>query len=205
MESLQFYLTIALIWTVAAITPGPNFFITVHTAIDSSLKKSLCTVSGIVAGTCIWSFSGYFGMTVIFQTAPLLYSIMKIMGGLYLIYLGLRLFWKKAPRNSGETRDFTRSPFRCFCQGVFTNLLNPKTAAFMASLFAVAIPPHHTLETGLYSVALICLISALWYAVVASLFSSKKARLGYERHKKWIERTAGSIFIFFGSKLALTK
>ena len=201
----NFYLTVAIIWAIAAVTPGPNFFITIQTAIGESYKKSVFTISGIVAGTFIWAISGYFGVTIIFKTVPLFYYCLKIIGGLYLIYLGANLLFRKKKAHFSCQNSNSLSSFHCFRQGALTNLLNPKTAAFMTSLFAAAIPPNHTLETGILSVALICFISALWYSLVATLFSKRIVRGVYENYKIVIERLAGVIFIFFGLKLAFSK
>ena len=153
---------------------------------------------GIVFGTFIWAASGYFGLTIIFKTLPFFYYSLKIAGGLYLIYLGVKYMFSNK-RHSVEKKYIKHSSARDhFLNGAFTNLLNPKTAAFITSLFAAAIPPNHSYQTGLLSIALICSISALWYSLVAIIFSREKVRKSYVNYKKYIEKIAGGIFVFFG-------
>lgn len=201
---LNVLVAVSVIWAVAAITPGPNFFIIVHTAIGTSRRLSLFTVLGIVAGTFVWSISGYLGISILFKTVPMIYFSLKIIGGLYLVYVGFYLLFNRKNQPESDTEKY-RSPIGCFRLGLLTNLLNPKTAAFMTSLFAATIPSHASIELGLISVVLICSISAIWYSLVSSVFSYDIAKNMYENQKQKIEKLAGAIFIGFGLKLAISK
>jgi RhtB (resistance to homoserine/threonine) family protein len=204
MIDLNVLVAVSVIWGFAAITPGPNFFITVHTAIGSSRRLSFFTVLGIIAGTFVWSMCGYLGISVLFKTVPMLYFSLKIIGGLYLVYVGLSLIItkNKKSRIGAERYSSARS---CFRLGLLTNLLNPKTAAFMTSLFAATIPANTSIELGVLSVLLICSISALWYSLVSLIFSFDIAKIIYDKQKKKIEQIAGAIFVGFGLKLAISK
>lgn len=201
---LNILVAVSVIWALAAITPGPNFFIAVHTAIDTSRRFSLFTVLGIVVGTLAWSLTGYLGISILFKTVPLLYVFLKIIGGLYLVYVGFNLIFKTKKQPKHSTNRY-QSPSSCFRLGLLTNLLNPKTAAFMTSLFAATIPPDASIKLGVLSVLLICSISATWYTFVSIVFSHNIAKKLYEKQKLQIERLAGTIFIGFGLKLAISK
>ena len=197
--------TVSLIWAVAAITPGPNFFITVHTSVGANRRLSFFTVFGIVAGTLVWAISGYLGVTLIFKTVPILYFSLKIVGGIYLIYIGITLLIRKKKNHISKRNDKSLSAINCFRLGLFTNLLNPKTAAFMTSLFAATIPPNASVKLGILSVVTICSLSALWYSLVAIIFSFNWVKRAYVSYQRYIERVAGGIFILFGIKLATSK
>ena len=69
---------VSFIWAIAAITPGPNFFLTIHTAVGECRRLSFFTVFGIVTGTLVWAISGYFGVTILFKIIPILYYSLKI-------------------------------------------------------------------------------------------------------------------------------
>lgn len=197
--------TVFLIWAIAAITPGPNFFITVHTAVGETRRLSFFTVLGIVSGTLVWAISGYLGVTVVFKLAPILYYSLKLIGGMYLIYMGIALLLRKKKNHISSQTNKSHSAFSCFRLGLFTNLLNPKTAAFITSLFAATIPVNASPKLGILCIILICSISALWYSLVATIFSFDLAKRAYEKYQKYIERVAGGIFIIFGIKLATSK
>ncbi|UCZ56411.1 LysE family translocator [Desulfurispirillum indicum] len=201
---LSVLIAISVIWSVAVITPGPNFFITVHTAIGTTRRLSLFTVMGIVVGTLVWSVSGYLGISVLFKAAPMLYFVFKVIGGLYLVYVGFNLIIKRRNQTKSDIGKY-HSAISCFRLGLLTNLLNPKTAAFMTSLFAATIPPDVSIELGVVCVVLICSISAIWYSLISALFSYDIARKLYDKQKQKIEKVAGAIFVGFGLKLAISE
>src|SRR5690606_30431826 len=105
---------------------------------------------------------------VLFAVVPWLYAGLKIVGGTYLAWVGVRLFvrsfsappadaLKPAPIGNGTA----------FRLGIATNLANPKSAAFAASLFAVTLPPEPALDLGLVAVAAMVTISFVWYSTLA--------------------------------------
>jgi threonine/homoserine/homoserine lactone efflux protein len=198
-------LTVSLIWAVAAITPGPNFFLTVHTAVGKTRRLSFFTILGIVSGTLVWAISGYLGVSIIFKVVPVVYYSLKIIGGLYLIYIGISLLLFNKGNDFPRENNKALSASNCFRLGLFTNLLNPKTAAFITSLFAATTPPNASVKFGIISAVLICSISASWYSFVATVFSFNWAKRAYTNYKRGIERVAGGIFILFGVKLAVSK
>lgn len=203
MSSIEILLPVLIIWAVAVITPGPNFFITMHTAVTKSRQMSLYTVSGIVFGTVLWSVFGFFGISFIFKMIPPLYFVIKITGGLYLIWLGFNLLRPKKDRGS-KPEIISHNPFKCFKTGLLTVILNPKTAAFMASLFAASIPANASYNFGVISIIAICSISAFWYSFVAVIFSHYTVKRLYDKFETALKKSAGVIFVFFGTKLALS-
>jgi threonine/homoserine/homoserine lactone efflux protein len=205
MPFINVLIPVSVVWAIAAITPGPNFFITVHTAIGETRRLSLFTVSGVVFGTLLWSISGFLGVSLLFNAVPALYYSLKIIGGFYLAYIGIILLFTKNNNKFVQNSRNSLTPFGCFKLGLYTNILNPKTAAFMTSLFAATIPAKASYELGMLCVLLICTISALWYSFVATLFSHNKAKKAYHNFKTKIERISGAVFILFGIKLAISK
>lgn len=207
MEITIVLLSVATIWLIAVITPGPNFFVTVRTAVAQSRRAALFVALGTSTGAIFWGLSGYFGIALLFKTAPWVYLSLKLLGGAYLIYLGVKLILsnKTAETNhQGPVPSYTDF-IQSYKLGLLTNLANPKTAAFVSSLFAATMPPDAPFLLGIMSVALMCLISILWYTCVAFIFSSDRFKRLYLRGSIWIERFAGAIFIGFGLKLVYSK
>ncbi|MGD8250678.1 MAG: LysE family transporter [Desulfobacterales bacterium] len=90
-----------------------------------------------------------------------------------------------------------------FRSGVLTTIANSKTAAFVTGLFGAAMPPDAPVWLGLLSVALMVAISAVWYSLVACLFSIGPVQTRYRKPRVWIDRLAGALFVGFGVKLAV--
>ena len=83
--------SVAGIWTLAVVTPGPNLFLAIQTALGRSRPAALWNVVGIACGTPIWGRCGFFGIALLFRTAPWLHAALKLLAGACLVYLGLKL------------------------------------------------------------------------------------------------------------------
>lgn len=132
---------------------------------------------------------------------------MKLFGGAYLVYLGIRLIRTKAEKASEERvpHETNANLRKNYKFGLFTSLSKPKTAALVASLFAAAMPANASWDMGIFSVALMAGISVIWYLLVAYIFSLNRFRRLYQRLRVWIERIAGAVFIGFGARLAASE
>ena len=97
-------LSLALLWSVAVITPGPNFFTTAQLAAGCSRRHGLFAALGVASGTLLWGLAGGLGIKSLFSAAPALFVLFKVAGGCYLIYLGLKQF-KRKPALETPTTD----------------------------------------------------------------------------------------------------
>ena len=200
----MFYLSIVTIWTIAAITPGPNFFVVVRTALEGSWHAALAVIAGVILGTFFWGMAGWLGISALFTAAPFAYSILKLAGGLYLLWLGARLLWQSytnTDRSAGQAPKPAISPKTAFYSGLATNLANPKSAFFVASLFAAALPADHSWQQGAAAVAIMVIISSTWYSLVLMVMGRPPVVAAYTRAKRGIDAVAGMIFMGFGIKL----
>lgn len=195
-------LAIAVFWTIAAVIPGPNFLMVARTAAVHSRSAALRATAGIGVGTATWGFAAFFGVHVVFAVVPWLYVGLKVAGGLYLVWVGIRLFWQSF---MAEKADAGPPPAisngAAFRLGFATNMANPKSAAFAASLFAATLPPEPALDLGLMAVAAMVSISLVWYAFVSVVFASRRVSGAYGRFRRWLDRTAGIVFAGFGAKM----
>lgn len=203
MNTTMTLLSVISIWSIAVITPGPNLLITVQTTVNHSRLSGMFIVLGTCTGTMIWAVVGYFGIAYLFAIAPWIYISLKMGGGGYLIYLGIKsvISFYRSTAEVGKPQSRHQKLFNNWKTGLITNLSNPKTAMFVTSIFATALPKEPSIFLGLLSVALMTSISLLWYSVVVFLFSSKKISSHYGRAQNWIQGFAGAAFIVFGSKL----
>ena len=207
MELISVLTSVALIWGIAAITPGPNFFVTAQAAASGSRYAALSIVIGITLGTVLWGICGFLGVQAIFMAAPWLYLVLKIAGGSYLVFLGLKLLrnYRKCGGGEGNHHVITNSTIKLFRLGFVTNLSNPKTAAFVASLFAATTTPSTSYLTGVLSIGIMTTISLFWYTSVACVFSLPRVQQKYRGLRILLDRIAGVVFIGFGIRLMTTE
>lgn len=192
-------LPLAGVWLVGVLTPGPNFFVTMHMAARHGRRAALITVVGIAVGLTFWAVAGLLGIRVLFATVPVAALVVKFAGAAYLVWMGIAMWRASGTPVAGPTPQ----AIHAFRLGLITNLANAKTAAFAASLFAVASPAYA--GTGLFfaAFATIVTMSIGWYAICAILGSRGAVMRTYQRFHTWTMRAAGTVFIGFGLKLAI--
>lgn len=195
---LETYLTLALLWFLAAATPGPNFFAVMQTAAGRGRAAAFACAYGTVLGTLVWAFAGFFGLTALFAAFPAAATVIRVAGALYLIWVGITMF-----RGASRTEQPVGSApvGRAFLFGLATNLANPKTAAFAASLFAVSLPAEASITQSFGAILMVTSISAGWYTVVAFLGSTEHLTRLYARARTWLLRLTGVLFASFGARL----
>jgi threonine efflux protein len=197
---------LAILGTIllGAMSPGPSFVLVARTAVAVSRRDALATALGMGVGGVIFAGSALLGLMVVLTSVSWLYFVIKVLGASYLLYLALCL-WTGANEPleiTGAREDDVRGMSRSFGFGLATQLSNPKTAIWYASVFAALLPADQ--PRGLAAVVLLPMIFAIeagWYALVAVVFSSAGPRRGYLRMKSWIDRVAGGVMGLLGLKL----
>lgn len=129
---------------------------------------------------------------------------LKIAGGLYLVYLGLRILIDL--RKERPIADLDAPPVaiplgRAYRMGLATNLANPKSALFVASLFAATMPAGTPFLYGLAAIAVMLSVSTLYYTVLIGLITHRSVARAYLRAKKKFDLGTGIIFVGFGTRL----
>lgn len=206
-QTLSILFTAWLALIVAMAAPGPNLVAAASTALGSGRAAGLWVVLGIASGSFLWSLASGFGLSVVFTLYPPLLLVLKIGGGLYLVYLGIRaLFaaWRGVPGAIGPDRR-SLTPAAGFRRGFTICLLNPKSALFWASISAFV------LSSGASALVIFefCLIAGLSscavYGTYVLLFSSSLAQRLYRRLMRWFEAAFGAFFCLVGGQLILSR
>lgn len=203
------FLALATIHFLAVVAPGPDFAVTIRQSVRFGRVVGLCTAIGIGAGISVHVLYTLLGVGALMHTTPWLLSVAKVVGGAYILYLGVSLLRSK-PKTSleGSEGDDDAAPRqtlpRAFMTGFLTNATNPKATLFFLAIFTTVISASTPLKVqALYGVWM-CFINALWFVIVALFFSSPRVRLLFMRMGHWFERTMGVILILFAGRLILS-
>ncbi len=205
MNLLLTIASLAGIWFLVVTIPGPNFVVVTKYSMSDSRKSGLFIALGVSLGAAIWAITSLCGLIVIFDHAVWLYDAIRIIGGVYLIYLGLKMIWTtfQTTQTQIKTAVFSGGNFIALRKGLFTSFANPKTAAFFGSLFVAAFPPQAPLWVYLATIGMVFTVSFIWYALLAFFFSISRVQTLYHQWKKSLDKITGAILIFLGLKLAL--
>lgn len=188
---------------IGAISPGPSFVLVSRISLSMSRRHALAAAFGMGCGGAVFGALALLGLSALLSQVAWLYSVLKLSGGAYLIYLGIRI-WRGAldPHViSNADAIETISPARSFSLAFLTQISNPKTAVVYGSVFAALLPPVPPIWMLLVLSPLILIVETSWYALVALLFSAGGPRSIYLGCKHWIDRTAGAIMGTLGVKL----
>lgn len=131
--------------------------------------------------------------------------VVKLLGGMYITWLGLRLAWRAgSPLTAGRGVARTASSlWRCYRAGLLTDLANPKTVVFFASIFATAYDPGLPAWAAVGMWAGIAVSSVLWRTGLAAAFSRSAVHTLYQRAHRPIEVVFGALLVVFGVRLTL--
>jgi threonine/homoserine/homoserine lactone efflux protein len=206
MEYLLPLAGVALIHALAIMSPGPSFLLVVHASAGGGRRTGVATAFGVGSASLVLACAAMFGLTVIFKQADWLYMALRLAGGLYLVYLGLRL-WLAAKRplpdggalEAGEAAAFRA--FRSFRVGLVAQIVNPKAVLYFGSVFITLLPPHAPLWVLGAVLAIVFVNEFTWLVLIAVAFSGARARTAYQRLKSWIDRIAGGFLAALGLSL----
>ncbi len=203
MEDLSALLGVIAALTVGVVSPGPSFVLVARTAVSSSRSDGVASAIGMGAGGVVFAAVALLGLQGLLLAVPSVYLALKVVGGLYLAYLGIRI-WLSArrPLPVVELTPGRTTKLKSLVLGFTTQVSNPKTAIVYASVFAAFMPAAQSLAFDLALVALVFTIEASWYTVVAVALSTERPRAAYLRHKAWVDRIAGGVMVALGMKLA---
>ena len=188
---------------ILAVTPGPGVFASVSQALSSGFRSSLAVIAGIVLGDLVFLFFAVFGLSAIAYVLGELFFIIKLAGGAYLIWLGLKM-WTKEPIPFNVNRKFgKRNEWQRFIGGLFITLGNPKVILFYAGFLPTFINLS-SLKT--FDIAVVAgLVTIILSGVMGSYsFSASRARKFFtsKRAIRNLNRSAGTVMIGTGVIIA---
>ncbi|QBF32184.1 LysE family transporter [Thalassococcus sp. S3] len=200
--TLAALLSLALMQALIAISPGPAAVLTIRTAAAQGLRAGLFLSAGLAAAILLWASAALAGLSLIFEIAPWLQTGLRIIGGLFLIWIGWQMWRGAGAPMADAATTAPRGTFAQFRLGVLTNLANPKALAYFAAVFTGVMPVSPTLLDAALILSVIFLIEFAWYACVTLIFSRPGPRAAYARAKAWIERTFGGLLALLGLRIA---
>lgn len=188
-----------LIAAIAA--PGAALLYFIKTTVSAGRMAGIATGAGLGTMAAGWTLAALLGLESLFALFPWTYTILKVAGALYLIWIAIQT-WRHARAPIGTARV---ARGRAFLSGVLVNLGNPKSMLFAAAVIVVVFP------SGLApaEIALIAanhwLIEIVFYTGFALLLSTATAQRGYLGLKPVLDRVAACVLGALGLRLLLEK
>ena len=206
MESSTSFLAVALISLIAAISPGPDFFIVFRNSLVHSRKAGFLTAFGVSMAIIVHLSYTLIGIGVLIAESPFLYAILKYSGVAYLFYIGLKGIISSFKQSSSVVVDYAQttnqiSALAAFMQGFWTNLLNPKAAIFFISLFSQFIDTNTPYIVGIEYGAITWSIALGWFLLLSYLLTHKQIVGKIDQFRIYVDRVMGGILMLLGFKM----
>jgi len=188
-------------------TPGPDIIYVLTRGVAQGRTAALAAAMGFSLGNIGHTLFAVFGLSAILASSATAFTLVKVAGGIYLIYLGFKL-WTADPARvlSGEGEQKTaRLIFR---QSILANLLNPKVAIFFLAFFPQFVRPdqgHPALQMLVLGMTFVVL-TMFGFGLVALGAGALNARISARPSlSNWLHKGAGAVLMLLGLRLLWTE
>jgi threonine/homoserine/homoserine lactone efflux protein len=200
MFDVSTFLLFAIASLVLIVTPGPAVLYIVARSIDQGRMTGVVSALGIAVGTVVQVFAATFGLSALLLSSALAFHLVKYVGALYLVYLGVSKLLEKEQRvDVCVAEKKTRS--RAFYQGIIVNIFNPKTALFFIAFLPQFVDPTRgsvtlqMLALGIIFVVVGFFSDSLYAVLAGTMRNWLKQSVAFLRGQRYF---AGCVYITLG-------
>ena len=175
---------------LGATSPGPSLAVVLRNTMIGGRSRGLACAVGHGIGFGFYAVSVVFGLVVIMENNPDVFTLMQIIGGLFLLYLGIGMI-------RSETTVIVQSEGKRegFFEGFFIAFLNPKIAVFMLAVLSSVLDPSMSNDTKWIIAGMGMTIDTVWYVIVALLLSKSTILAKIERNQRSLNVATGVLMI----------
>lgn len=200
MDAAIVLISVFAIFIPALMLPGPDFVAVVRTSMTRGTGAGLLTTLGVSAGLGLYATLSMLGLSAILVEYQWLTWLVRMLGGSYLIYLGIKLVFAK-PQTINVAGGTARRGMHPCVFGFLVTMTNPKAIVLFASVFATAITETTPFWLMGLMIGLVMVSSLTWYSLVSLFMSSTPVITRFQNARHWIERAAGVCFITIGGRI----
>ena len=187
--------------------PGPAVVYIVTRSIDQGRGAGLASVLGIHVGTLVHLTAATVGLSAILVSSATAFTVVKALGALYLIVIGIRTLLGRADPADIDPQRPPRRRRRDFAEGVVVNILNPKTALFFLAFLPQFVDPARgqaslqILVLGLTFMLLGLVTDSIWALAAGSAGETLRKSRRWAQVQRYV---SGSVFVALGVVTAFT-
>ncbi|GJG95953.1 LysE family transporter [Cupriavidus pauculus] len=197
----------AACWVIA-VSPGSGAVLSMSHGLSYGLKRTSTTILGLQTGLVIILLVAGGGLGALLLASEEAFLVVKTIGAMYLIYLGIQQWRAKVDSgpqeqaDAGAVRVAVMSPRRRFATGLLTNVTNPKGIIFMVAVLPQFIDPGHPLGVQLAILAAtMCFVDLIVMHGYALLASRMQGLFRNARAVRWQNRFFGGVLMAVGTAL----
>lgn len=188
------------------LTPGPDTLYILGRSIAHGRRAGVASALGISVGSICHTCAAALGLSAFLATSAWAFTIVKLAGAAYLIFLGVHALLERQRELSVPAHFKQRGASAAFRQGILTNILNPKVALFFLAFLPQFIDSAAPSKTAAFVVLGLTFVTTgtIWCLILAWFSSAFSARLRESPTvTALLNRAVGSLFVFLGLRLAV--
>ncbi len=196
------------VYLVGTASPGPSNMSIVAVAVQRGRVPALALASGVITGSVTWGLLAGFGLATVLAAWGSFLVILKIVGGLYLLWLAYcagRSALTSAGTARNQTGSFGASNKQLYLRGAAMHLTNPKAIFSWVATISVGLPNNpstYHLLIGLSGCFCLGVCTFLGYALI---FSTATAQRAFAASRRWFDGTLAVIYGYAGVRLLFSK
>jgi len=197
----QLLISLAIIHSVALLSPGPDFALVVKLASQQTRVTAIAGAAGISIAILAHCLMGLTGISLLIQNSSTAFLITQLVGASYLGWIGYSAI-KSALASRGQTATVgdgysavKHSTSKGFRMGLWTNLLNPKALVFFITLFSTLLTPDTALMTKVSAAFVLFFLSLIWFVFIAVVLSKPAIKQRFQRMSGLIDLISGLVFV----------
>ena len=205
--ALNTFLLYLATWTLVALSPGPAVMFSMSQGARHGMRGAVAGTAGILLGHVLVFGAVAFGLAALLASYSGAVTTIRVVGALYLMYLGVKMLLAK-PRRAEPVTATATAPHHggLLLQGLGVQLTNPKLLLFVLALLPQFISPDYPLLLQLaIMLAVTIVIDGIALLAYAHLAVRGARALKGSRAMAWLERAFGGALIFFGLKLLVSR
>ena len=201
--SIHLYMAFVLTSAIVICTPGPTVLLVIADALAHHKRHAWSTVLGVGLGDLVGMSASLAGAGAILRASASAFTVMKVLGGLYLIYLGARSIFSARSRSrelvQDEAKMVSRTPIARFTAAFTVTVTNPKLILFFVAFVPqfIATTKSFVDQAALYIITfdIMAMINATLYAFAARTVGAK---LKSPRNQQRVSYVSGGILLAAG-------
>ena len=204
--SLEVWIAFAIAAMIVLVIPGPTILLVISQAISHGRKAVIPLVSGVTLGDFTAMTLSLLGLEAILAASAALFTVLKFIGAVYLIYLGIKLWRLNPEKHEISFAGAKTSNSSLFKSAFVVTALNPKSIAFFVAFLPQFINPKSQTVPQLLILGSTFLLLAAINATLYSVFAGQlRDTMKSSRVRRFFNRCGGSVLIAAGIFTATIK
>jgi len=229
------FFALTFIGLMMIISPGPDFAVIVKNSLAYGRQSGIFSSMGVAVANLCHVTINLLGIGIIISQSVVAFTVMKILGAIYLLSIGFKSLLAKPESKESESPSLSLSraqqdlqsralqsdkamlnnPLsfqgkkftkrRSFLSGFLTSVLNPKACLFFLSFFSVILSADTPFLIQLSYGLWLSFLALIWFTLVAIFFTNQILAHRLKACKHWLERVTGGLLMLFGVKLLTTE